>query len=92
MIESLRIHALSAESRAGRSLFGEIDWGKVVNNTREPSIGDWIRILHAVLRRKARMDAAGETPEVVENDDFARELSRFRQANTRIRTDGGNYL
>ena len=92
VIEALRIHSVSAESRADRALFGEIDWGKVVNNTREPSIGDWIRILHAVLRRKARLDAAGETPEVVENDDFAREISRFRQANTRIRTDGGNYL
>lgn len=92
VIEALRIHALTAESRAGRDLFGEIDWEKVVNNTREPSTGDWVRILHAVLRRKARLDAAGETPELVQSDDFAREISRFRQANTRIRTDGGNYL
>jgi len=92
VIEALRIHAVTAESRAGRDLFDEIDWKKVVNNTREPSIGDWVRILHAVLRRKARLDAAGETPEVVQSDDFAREISRFRQANTRIRTDGGNYL
>ena len=25
-------------------------------------------------------------------EDFIREIRRFRQANTRIRTDGGNYL
>ena len=92
VVEAMQIHASSAESRAGRPLFADVDWGKVVNNTREPAIGDWIRILHAVLRRKARMDAAGETPEVVETEDFPREISRFRQANTRMRTDGGNYL
>ncbi|MEM9175239.1 MAG: ATP-binding protein [Myxococcota bacterium] len=92
VIDALRIHATAAESRAERALFGDMDWGKVVDNTRDPSIGDWIRILHAVLRRKARLDAAGDAPSVVETDDFAREISRFRQANTRMRTDGGNYL
>ena len=90
--EALRIHALAAESRAERPIFGELDWSAIVNNTREPSIGDWIRILHAVLRRKARLDAAGESPEQVTQSDFSAEISRFRQANTRIRTDGGNYL
>jgi ATP-dependent 26S proteasome regulatory subunit len=92
VVEALRIHATGAEKRAGRSIFGEVDWKDVVDNTREPSIGDWIRILHAVLRRKARLDAAGEEPEQVRDEDFTREISRFRQANTRIRTDGGNYL
>lgn len=92
IVDALRIHSRSAESRAGRPLFADIDWKSVVDNTREPSIGDWVRILHAVLRRKARLDAAGETPEVVHTDDFKREISRFRQASTRIRTDGGNYL
>jgi hypothetical protein len=49
-------------------------------------------MLHAVLRRKARLDAAGEAPEPVSNDDFASEVSRLRQAHTRIHMDGGNYL
>jgi SpoVK/Ycf46/Vps4 family AAA+-type ATPase len=92
IVAALQIHARSAEARAGRVIFDDVDWKTVVDNTREPSIGDWIRILHAVLRRKARLDAAGETPGSVGQDDFAREISRFRQASTRIRTDGGNYL
>ena len=92
IVDALDIHARSAESRAGRAIFDELDWGKIVDNTREPSIGDWIRILHAVLRRKARLDAAGEAPGHVSQGDFKSEISRFRQANTRIRTDGGNYL
>jgi len=92
VVHALEIHAAAAESRAERPIFGELEWKKVVDNTREPSIGDWIRILHAVLRRKARLDAAGESPEQVSEEDFSREISRFRQANTRIRTDGGNYL
>jgi len=92
VIEALGIHAAAAESRAKRSIFGDLHWTRVVDNTREPSIGDWIRILHAVLRRKARLDAAGESPDQVSEEDFSREISRFRQANTRIRTDGGNYL
>jgi ATP-dependent 26S proteasome regulatory subunit len=92
IVEALRIHSTSAESRAGRSIFGEFDWKRVVDNTREPSIGDWVRILHAVLRQKARLAAAGEEPAHVTEEDFAREISRFRQANTRIRSDGGNYL
>jgi ATP-dependent 26S proteasome regulatory subunit len=92
VVEALRIHARQAEARSGRPLFGPIDWAKVVGNTREASIGDWVRILHAVLRRKARLDAAGETPDPVSPQDLARELSRFRQAQTRVHMDGGNYL
>jgi len=92
IIESLRIHASQAEGRAARTLFGQIDWDKVVGTTKDPSIGDWVRMLHAVLRRKARLDAAGESPEPVSNQDFAREVNRLRQAHTRIHMDGGNYL
>ena len=92
VVEALRIHAMAAESRAGRPIFGECNWASVVDNTREPTIGDWVRILHAVLRRKARLDAAGEPPAPVTTEDFAPEISRFRQANTRIQKDGGNYL
>lgn len=92
VIDALRIHAAAAEGRAARTLFGEVDWDKIVDGTREPSIGDWVRMLHAVLRRKARLEAAGEDPEPVSNDDFASEVSRLRQAHTRIHMDGGNYL
>ncbi len=92
IIEALEIHAQQAEGRAERTLFAELDWVKVVGSAREPSIGDWIRMLHAVLRRKARLDAAGEPAEPVTNDDFSREVNRLRQAHTRVHLDGGNYL
>jgi hypothetical protein len=92
IIESLEIHAGKAERRAERTLFDGVDWSKIVGSTREPSIGDWVRMLHAVLRRKARLDAAGEAPAPVTNDDFAREVSRLQQAHTRVHLDGGNYL
>jgi ATP-dependent 26S proteasome regulatory subunit len=92
IIEALQIHSTKAEERAGRPLFGDVDWPKIVEGTREPSIGDWVRMLHAVLRRKARLDAAGEGPEAVSDDDFVREVSRLRQAHTRVHMDGGNYL
>lgn len=92
VLEALQIHATQAEARAQRTIFGEIDWSGVVSNIREPSIGDWVRMLHAVLRRKARLDAAGESPDPVSNDDFSHEITRFRQAHTRIHMDGGNYL
>jgi SpoVK/Ycf46/Vps4 family AAA+-type ATPase len=92
VIEALRIHASQAEGRAARTLFGEIDWAKVVGKTNQPCIGDWVRMLHAVLRRKARMEAAGGAPDPVSNDDFAREVSRLQRAHTRIHMDGGNYL
>jgi ATP-dependent 26S proteasome regulatory subunit len=92
VIEALEIHAAAAEGRAARTIFDRIDWSVIVANTREPSIGDWVRMLHAVLRQKARLDAAGEAPSPVTNADFAREVERFKQANTRIHMDGGNYL
>jgi SpoVK/Ycf46/Vps4 family AAA+-type ATPase len=92
VIAALRIHAERAETRAARALFDKLDWSVIVDNTREPSIGDWVRMLHAVLRQKARLDAAGESPDPVTNEDFAREIARFKQANTRIHMDGGNYL
>jgi hypothetical protein len=49
-------------------------------------------MLHAVLRRKARLDASGEVPDAVSTTDLTKELTRFRQAHTRMHTDGGNYL
>ena len=93
VVEALQIHVRKAEKRAGRGLFDPIEWPEVVGAAQDPSIGDWVRILHAVLRRKARLDAAGELPGLVTAADFAHELDRFMQAQRRIRTpEGGNYV
>ena len=93
VVAAIQIHVRTAEKRAGRSLFDPIEWERVVGATRDPSIGDWVRILHAVLRRKARLDVAGEHPGPVSAPDVARELERFTQAQRRIRTpEGGNYV
>jgi ATP-dependent 26S proteasome regulatory subunit len=92
VISALEIHAVQAESRAGRTLFEKIDWPAIVGRSSEPSIGDWVRMLHGVLRRKARLEAGGESADSVSTEDFSRELARFSQAHTRIHMDGGNYL
>jgi len=92
VIDALRIHAQFAEKRAGRSLFDPIDWSRVVEPAREASIGDWVRILHAVLRRKARSEASGEDPGRVTTPDVQSEVERFRQAQRQIRNDVGNYV
>ena len=66
VVEALRIHsARCGEAAPGRPLFDEVEWREVVGQFREPSTGDWIRIMHAVLRRKARREAAGESVERV---------------------------
>ena len=72
VVEALQIHSRAAEKRAGRPLFDEIDWRRAVGQNNEPSIGDWVRILHAVLRRKARGDASGEEtgPVTTENLEY----------------------
>lgn len=92
VIAALGIHAHQAEKRADRTLFEGIDWSRIVGATREATIGDWVRMLHAVLRRKARLDASGEEPTPVLTQDLSQELQRFRQARTHIHTDGGNYV
>jgi transitional endoplasmic reticulum ATPase len=51
IIETLRIHAADAEKLAGRPLFTDIAWERVVSGGIPPSPGDWVHILHAVLRR-----------------------------------------
>ncbi len=93
VVSALQIHAGHAEKRAGRSLFDGVDWERVVGTTSEPSTGDWVRILHAVLRRKARCEAAGEEVASVTTQNLRDEVERFRQAQKHIRApDGGNYL
>jgi ATP-dependent 26S proteasome regulatory subunit len=84
IVEALEIHSAASEKRAGHTLFEGVDWRSVVERFREPSTGDWIRIMHAVLRRKARCAASGETTTSVTTQDLFDEVDRFRQANNQI--------
>ena len=93
IVAALQVHAGEAENRAGRSLFDEVDWNAVVGQHREPSTGDWIRILQAVLRLKARCEAAGEPVSRVTTLDLQQEVTRFKQAHRRLALpQSGNYL
>jgi ATP-dependent 26S proteasome regulatory subunit len=92
VVAALTIHAAAAEARAGHSLFEDVNWIEVVKRYTEPSIGDWVRILHGALRRKARCEAAGETVTPVQTKDLLAEVDRIRQAYTHMRPVGGTYL
>ena len=93
VITALEIHTRLAESRAGRPLFSDIDWKSTLGQTEQGGIGDWVRVLHAVLRKKARLEAAGETPSLVTQADVSQEIVRFNQARRRIhQTGSGNYV
>jgi ATP-dependent 26S proteasome regulatory subunit len=93
IVEALEIHATASEKRAGHTLFDSIDWKSVVGRYHEPSTGDWIRIMHAVLRRKARCEASGETANNVTTQNMLDEVDRFRQANKQIAVpQSGNYV
>jgi SpoVK/Ycf46/Vps4 family AAA+-type ATPase len=88
IVAALQIHAREAEKRAGRPLFDAVDWQDVVTRYREPSTGDWIRLLHAVLRRKARgecvTDAEAGEPTRVGTADLQREVEVFRETRKRL--------
>ncbi len=93
VVEALEIHARDAEALARRTLFDAIDWKRVVGDTRNASIGDWVRILHAVLRSKARCEASQETAELVTTAELRREVERFSRTQDRIQVRAvGNYL
>lgn len=93
IIEALEIHRREAEKRAGRPLFEGVDWTQVVDSYLGPSTGEWIRVMHAVLRRKARCEAAGEDEGPVTTEDLLREVERLRRAKNRLPTPGGGiYL
>jgi SpoVK/Ycf46/Vps4 family AAA+-type ATPase len=94
VVAALRIHARKADARAGRPLFEEdVDWQKIVGQSKEAPIGDWVRVLHGVLRRKARAEASQEAPPLVTTEDLWHEVERFNQAQRRISSsNGGNYL
>jgi len=93
VVEALRIHQLEAEKRAGRTLFEAVDWPAVVSRYQGPSTGEWIRVLHAALRRKARCEAAGEEEGAVTTADLQSEVERLRATRTRLPEPGGGiYL
>jgi SpoVK/Ycf46/Vps4 family AAA+-type ATPase len=93
IVAALEIHAAESEKRAGHALFDNIDWKSVVEHYRVPATGEWIRVMHAVLRRKARCEAAGESATHVSTQDMLDEVDRFRQANHQIATpQSGNYV
>ncbi|MCH2170924.1 ATP-binding protein [Myxococcota bacterium] len=93
IVAALEIHAALAEKRAGHGLFDNIDWEEVVRTNQQPSTGDWIHILHSVLRRKARLEASSETPPPVSTEDLLEESERYKRANLSLYDPSrGNYL
>lgn len=94
VVAALRIHARGAEKRAGRTLFGAVDWGDVVGRFREPSTGDWVLLLHAVLRRKASVECDPIDIPLVETDDFLAEVESYRRTRKRLprSAPSGTYL
>ena len=51
-----------------------------------------MQVLHAVLRRKARCDAAAEKPGEVTTEDVLAEVDRFKRATLRLPASSGRYL
>lgn len=92
VIAALLLHAVAAEKRAGRKLFDRIDWQRAIEQNRESSIGHWVRLMHAVLRRKARCDAADDKPGLATTDDILAEVDRFKKATGRLPVTSGRYL
>jgi ATP-dependent 26S proteasome regulatory subunit len=94
VVAALRIHARASEKRAGRTLFGAVDWADVVSRFREPSTGDWIHVLHAVLRRKASAECEPIDTPLVETDDFLAEVEIYRRTRKRLprSAPSGTYL
>ncbi|MCE2391765.1 MAG: AAA family ATPase [Proteobacteria bacterium] len=92
IIEALQIHARLAEERAGRKLFEQVNWARAIEKDRSSGIGDWVRVLHAVLRRKARGEAADEKPGGVTTEDVLAEVDRFKKASKRLHARSGTYL
>ena len=92
IIAALEIHVAAAEKRAGHSLFEAVDWSRVVGRHSDPSTGDWIRVMHAALRRKARCEASGDEAQPVSTADLQAEAERFTRAQDRLAMPTGNYV
>ncbi len=89
---ALAIHAQAAERRAGRQLFLGVDWIEVARQHKDGSIGDWIRLLHAVLRAKARCEATDRESESVVTSDLLVEVERAKRVTNRLPAPSGRYL
>ena len=89
---ALRVHATAAEKRAGRTLFRDVDWIEVARQNKALSIGEWVRLLHAVLRAKARCEAANEPSDYVVTADLIGEVERAKRATTQLPPPSGRYL
>jgi hypothetical protein len=56
----------------------------VVRDHQGLTPGDWVQLMHAALRRKARCDASGEPVVPVSAADLVEEAERYRKASTRL--------
>jgi SpoVK/Ycf46/Vps4 family AAA+-type ATPase len=92
VVAALEIHAAEAEARAGRPLFEAVHWAEVVKRNEKNSVGGWVRVVHAVLRRKARCDAADEAPGGVTTQDLIREAERHERTSRALPSSPGKYL
>jgi ATP-dependent 26S proteasome regulatory subunit len=93
VVEALRIHQTEVEKRAGKPLFDAIDWTAVVSGFQGPSTGEWIRVLHAALRRKVHCEVGGAPRGPVTTADLMHEVERLRAARNRLPVLGsGIYL
>ena len=93
VVAALVLEQAVVEKRAGRPLFAAIDWTRVVGSYAALSTGDWVRVLHAVLRSKAGCEAASESPGPIATEDLLREVERLRQTRGRLPVQGGGiYL
>jgi len=92
VVAALVLQKEAAEKRAGRPLFGDVDWERVVASYAGLSTGEWVRVLHAVLRGKARCEAADESPTPVATEDLLREVERLRQTRGRLPVQGGGIF
>jgi cell division protease FtsH len=91
-VAALELHARAAEKRAGRPLFGEVDWDQVARHTSGASMGDWVRVLRAVLRSKARRDAAKGDPGPVATADLLAEAENLARRMEQLPASRGSYL
>jgi ATP-dependent 26S proteasome regulatory subunit len=92
VVAALHIHAADCEKRAGRTLFVEVDWSAVVRQNSAASIGEWVRLLHAVLRTKARCEEADAATDLVSTRDMLAEVERTKRVTARLPASVGRYL
>ncbi|MCP4007756.1 MAG: AAA family ATPase [bacterium] len=92
VIEALHLHAGYVESNAGRTLFENPDWPKVVEQNTDASIGEWVRMLHAVLRSKARREATGEESGLITTQNLLDEVDRTKIVQRGLPVSTGRYL